>query len=380
MRTWVLLAFVLQIAVAARVDAQSRVNLKFTGQASAVGSWSPNNTLDLFGGARYIPNLNLGVPLKEGRALDFEAAANFSGSLLGHPFDTLSANGDISPYRLWGRYTGKQFELRAGLQKIDFGSSTLLRPLQWFNQIDPRDPLQLTNGVYGVLTKYYFANNANIWLWGLYGNPKQRGYDLTETYDKHPEFGGRFQYPTPNGEIALSYHHRTADSRNLLGPTARQIIPEDRFGLDGKWDLTVGLWFEATHVLKSRNMGLFTNQTLLNLGLDYTFGIGNGLHVVGEHLLSAADQNAFQFSNTAHVSAASASYPLGLWDTLSGMAYYSWSTETVTFFLNYEHQFKRITGYLMAYYNPDSQQGIIQNELVNQFSGPGIRLMLVYNH
>ena len=35
----------------------------------------------------------------------------------------------------------------------------------------------------------------------------------------------------------------------------------------------------------------------------------------------------------------------------------------------------------MAFYNPDTpQQGIQQNELVNQFAGPGIRLMLVYNH
>lgn len=380
MKLGVLLALLLQIILVIRLGAQTQTNLSFTGQASAAGSWSPNNTLDFFAGARYIPNLNYGIQLKEGRALDFEAAANFSGSLLGHPFDTLSAKGDISPYRLWARYTSKQFELRVGLQKIDFGSSTLLRPLQWFNQIDPRDPLQLTNGVYGLLAKYYFQNNANIWLWGLYGNPQQRGYDLTKTYNEHPELGGRFQYPTPNGEIALSYHHRTADSRNLLGPAAPQIIPEDRFGLDGKWDLTVGLWFEATHVLKSKNIGLFTNQTLLNVGLDYTFGIGSGLHVVAEHLLSATDQNAFQFKQTSHVSAGSLSYPLGLWDTVSGMAYYSWSAETITFFLNYQHQFKRITGYLMASYNPDTQQGIIQNELVNQFSGPSIRLMLVYNH
>merc|ERR1712127_1137306 len=103
-----------------------------------------------------------------------------------------------------------QFELRVGLQKIDFGSASLLRPIQWFNQIDPRDPLQLTNGVYGVLGRYYFLNNANIWLWTLYGNEKTRGFDALETNKKVPEFGGRIQYPTKKGEIALSYHHRSA--------------------------------------------------------------------------------------------------------------------------------------------------------------------------
>ena len=28
--------------------------------------------------------------------------------------------------------------------------------------IDPRDPLQLTNGVWGLLGRYYFMNNANL--------------------------------------------------------------------------------------------------------------------------------------------------------------------------------------------------------------------------
>jgi len=56
---------------------------------------------------------------------------------------------------MWIRLSTKQFELRAGLQKINFGSATLLRPLMWFDKIDPRDPLQLTDGVYALLARYY---------------------------------------------------------------------------------------------------------------------------------------------------------------------------------------------------------------------------------
>ena len=78
---------------------------------------------------------------------------------------------DISD--LLGRYEveanssliNKNIENRLGLQKIDFGSALLIRPLQWFNQIDPRDPLRLTNGVYGILFRQYFNDNSNIWLW-----------------------------------------------------------------------------------------------------------------------------------------------------------------------------------------------------------------------
>lgn len=355
-------------------------SFEFGGQLSLVGSYSPDNTLNFFAGGRYLPELSYGIPLGANKLLDFEASANISGSAFFRPFDTATTSGDVQPYRIWTRYTGKQFEVRAGLQKIAFGSATLLRPLQWFNQIDPRDPLQLTNGVYGLLGRYYFLNNANIWLWSLYGNEETRGFDTVSTYSNIPEFGGRIQYPTSRGEIALSYHHRTANSEDMNGIPSFDKIPEHRIGLDGKWDVTIGLWFEASHVHKSRELGTLTNQTLLTLGTDYTFGIGNGLNVTAEHLFSSYDREPFELANTSNVSALSLSYPLGLWDSLSFFTYYNWPTEDVTFFINYEHQFSKVTGYIMAFYNPSTQIGIQQNELVNNFSGPGLRLMVVYNH
>jgi hypothetical protein len=241
--------------------------------------------------------------------------------------------------------------------------------------------LGLTNGVYGILGRYYFLNNANIWVWGLYDNEKTRGFDAVKTYKKDPEFGGRVQYPVPKGELGLSFHHRTADSEGILGVPAFEKIPENRIALDGKWDVEIGLWFEASYIHKTENVGILTDQTLLNLGADYTFGIGNGLNVVAEHLIIAYDEDAFQFANNTQLTAFNLSYPLGLFDNLNALVYQDWTSNNTTFFMNYEHQFKKLTGYVMAYYNPDTQQGIQQNELVNNsFAGPGFRLMLVYNH
>ncbi|MEM6700546.1 MAG: hypothetical protein AAF599_19230, partial [Bacteroidota bacterium] len=262
--------------------AQNKV--EWDGQVSAIGSYSPANDLEAFIGVRYIPELNYGISLDTTKTLDFEASANLSSALLFDPFSEGEGNSSITPYRIWARYASKQFELRVGLQKIDFGSATLLRPIQWFNQIDPRDPLQLTNGVYGILGRYYFLNNANIWAWILYGNEKTRGFDAIETNRSIPEFGGRIQYPVSNGELALSYHHRTANTENLAFVPQFEEIPENRIGIDGKWDIGIGLWFEGSFVRKSKNVGIFTNQTLLNLGADYTFGLGNGLNVMTEHL------------------------------------------------------------------------------------------------
>jgi len=352
----------------------------FEGQVSAVGSYSPLAEHQGFIGARYIPEINYDIRIDSTKRFYIEASANISLSLLFPPFDSSSFKGSIQPYRVWVRYTSKQFELRMGLQKIDFGSATVLRPLQWFNQIDVRDPLQLTNGVYAMLGRYYFKNNANIWFWILYGNERARGFDVVKTNKWTPEFGGRFQHPVPKGEIALSYHHRTADSRNIPGVPSYQYIQEDRAALDGKWDVVVGLWFEAAYIHKYKNLGSLSDQTLLNAGIDYTFGIGNGFYVMAEHLMITADNKPFQFQNLTNVTALNLSYPFTMYDRLSCIASYNWVAKGASATLTYQHDFKKLTGYVMAYYNPKTPTGIQQNDLVNTFSGPGVRLMIVYNH
>ena len=372
----ILIAFLL-----ASLQAFGQDRLDFDGQFSAFGNYSPNNELEMFMGARYIPKLDYAIPMDSSKTLDFQVSANIFGASSFSPFYKNTSSGDIDPYRIWARYKGKQFEVRLGLQKIDFGVTTLLRPLQWFNQVDPRDPLGLTNGVYGALGRYYFLNNANIWVWGLYGNEKTRGFDAVKTYKYDPEFGGRVQYPVPKGELGLSFHHRTAATEGITGVPSFEKIPENRIAIDGKWDVEIGLWFEASYIHKTKEVGILTDQTLLNLGMDYTFGIGNGLNVVGEHLVIAYDAKAFQFTNNIQLTALSVTYPIGLFNNVSTVMYQDWTTHSFTFFMNFQHQFKNLTGYVMAYYNPDTQQGIQQNELVNNsFVGPGFRLMLVYNH
>lgn len=374
------LARILLLIMLWAMETYGQSNLEFSGQVSAYGNYSPESELDMSFGARYIPELEYKIPLDSLHALTFMASVNVFGSTDFSPFYKSTWQGDFDPYRIWARYTGERYEIRLGLQKMDFGSATLLRPLQWFNQIDPRDPLGLTNGVYGALGRYYFPNNANIWVWGLYGNEKPRGYDAVGTYKKDPEFGGRFQYPVPKGELAISYHHRTADATNILDEPSLEKIPEDRIGLDGKWDVTVGLWFETSYIHKHKDLGSLTNQTLLTLGTDYTFGIGNGLNVVLEHLITSFNRQTLQFSNNTNITAMSFSYPLGLSDNLSMFPYYDWEGNNFSFFFNFMHQFKKLTGYVMAYYNPDSQTVVQENELVSVAPGPGFRLMLVYNH
>ena len=369
---------ILLVCIFFQINAQS--TLEFDGQLSFISSYSPRESLEGFLGARYIPELNYNHQVDSSFQIDLEISLNMSAVINFHNFQEGMSDVNISPYRLWARYSADQFELRAGLQKIEFGSASILRPLQWFNQIDPRDPLQLTNGVYGLLGRYYFLNNANVWVWGLYGNERTRGFDFIPTNKWTPEFGGRIQYPVPKGEVGLTYHHRTADSRSLAFVPSFEKIPENRVGIDGKWDLGVGLWFEATHVFKEKELGTFKNQSSFNIGLDYTFGLGNGLSFIAEHMMLGSDEKAFEIQDPIHFTAMTMAYPIGFFDNLSAVVFYSWNTKDLTFFLNYQHSFSKFDAYLMAYYNPETSQGVQQNDLVYSFSGPGIRLMFVYNH
>lgn len=360
---------------------QAQDTLAFKGQLSGWLHYNSENKFNTWSGGRYIPQLNYTCPLKNNHQLDWEASANVFGTLGTTGSNSLSSDGRIKPYRMWGRYSARQFEFRVGLQKINFGSASLLRPLMWFDQVDPRDPLKLTDGVWGSLARYYFLNNANVWIWGLYGNENPKGWEAVKSNTTIPEFGGRFQVPMSRGEAALSYHHRIADSRDLDDSLYHYAkIPENRIGFDVRFDRIVGCWLEASWVTKSKKMGMLTNQEILNLGMDYTFGLGNGLNATFEQLFAAYDEKAFEFSKSVSFSLLNLNYPIGLFDHISLVVYYDWRNKTSYNFINWQKQLNKVSFYVMGYINPANYTIPTQESGKNFYAGSGIQLMLVYNY
>jgi hypothetical protein len=354
--------------------------LIFKGQISAYTHYNPTNDLQLWTGARYIPQLNYNISVPKKRLIDFEASANIYGNVGLEP-GQFEADGNIKPYRAWARYSGEQFEVRLGLQKINFGSAMMLRPLMWFDQLDPRDPLQLTDGVWGLLGRYYFLNNANLWIWSLWCNKDPKMWETAKTIQKYPELGGRFQSPLAGGESAFTYHFRIADTRGFAMPSiADEEVAENRFGIDGKWDLGVGLWFEAVWITKSRNIGILTNQQIFNAGVDYTFGIGNGLNVVFEQLAFSSGLKPFSFSANYWFSGLAATYPPSIFDNLHAIIYFDWMTKSFYNFINWGKQFNKFDFNLMAYWNPENYNMPAQNTDRMLYGGKGLQLMVVYNH
>ncbi len=356
-------------------------SLIFKGQLSGWMHYNPENNLALWTGLRYIPQLNYAYLFKNKQQIDLEALANIFGSFGSNLSDSVSIDGKIKAYRIWMRYSGKQFELRAGLQKINFGSAMILRPLMWFDEMDPRDPLNLTDGVWGILGRYYFLNNANIWLWALYGNEEPRGWEIAKRNKKFPEYGGRIQFPLALSEIGLSFHHQNLDMSSFNGLIMPlENVIENKMGFDIKIDWHIGLWFEGVWSAKNADVSMFKNQEMMTFGMDYTFGVGNGLYLVMEHLTMANDERAFAFENTSNFTATSISYPVGIFDNLSAIFYYDWTNNSVYNFVNWQKQFTNFSFYLMGYWNPINSNLPTSGGATNLFGGKGIQIMLIFNH
>lgn len=359
---------------------QESTPLSFHGQASFWTNIHLDSDIPLKAGVRYIPQVNLRLMEQGNHEIDLELSANINGNTL-LSLDSNEYSGNIKPYRIWLRYSTTQFEIRAGLQKINFGSAHMLRPLMWFDQMDPRDPLQLTDGVWSLLARYYFTNNVNIWLWGLFGNEGPKTWEIGTTPPRSPEFGGRFQMPIPSGEAAISFHHRESDMTDFgFFLEQADYVPENRLGVDARWDVEIGLWAEGAWIHKSENIGMFTHQKIFNVGADYTFSLGNGITAATEQLLYSMDEKALQFDNINHLTALSFSYPAGIFDNISTILYFDWKQNNIYSFLNWQHQLDRMSFYLMAFWNPQTFSLPQQNEATQLFSGKGFQLMLVYNH
>jgi hypothetical protein len=352
-----------------------------SGQVIGWGTLNPTETLKIQGGLRYIPQFNAEIPLG-GLKLEAEASVNAWGNTTYVRNDSTQYDANLTPYRIWVKLSGDQFEVRAGLQKINFGSASMLRPLMWFDRIDPRDPLQLTDGVYGLLGRYYFLNNANIWLWGLYGNNELKGLEQIPTKENSIEYGGRVQLPVFTGEVGLTYHHRANDPDQVLpaGMGTGEYFPENRYALDAKFDLGVGAWVEGTLTTQDIDVLPTDNIAILNAGLDYTFGLGTGLHVMGEGFWYMAGEDPFARDQEILFGGLSLNYNIGLIHSISGIVFYDFTNESIYRFINWSVTFDRWSFYTMAFWNPTDYKLFNLQQDAGLFSGAGFQLMAVFNY
>ena len=370
-------AFMGVLLVPGTLNSQS---LGFKGQAIGWTTLNPAEPFQAQAGLRYIPELSFSLPAGKYN-IDGEFSANLWASGT-HANDSMTLEKQLSPYRMWMRFSGDQFELRAGLQKINFGSAQMFRPLMWFDRIDPRDPLQLTDGVYSLLARYYFLNNANIWLWGLYGDDKIKGWEIIPSKKNSIEYGGRVQLPLFTGEIAATYHHRTADPGPVLpdSVTLGETSPENRIALDAKMDLGVGLWIEVALSQQDFSFTDLNYKSMLNAGMDYTFNLGNGVNLMTEAFGYLQGEQPFAADQKLLFGLLSASYPVNIIHNVSAMLFYDFTNNNLYRFINWSVAYDRWSFYIMGFWNPDTYKLYNVDPRTSLYGGWGFQLMAVFNH
>ena len=353
---------------------------------SQVSTWlvaGPGEPASTVAGIRYLPALTFDTPAGGERRIDLELSPNlFATGTLQGPGPNLAR---ARPYRAWARFKTPRYEGRVGLQKINFGSATLLRPLMWFDSVDPRDPLQITDGVYAGLFRYYLPNRATVWTWGLYGNTSLRGWDAYATRARRPEVGGRIEIPAPRGQVAITTHHRSVDIAHLApGATGdARGTPEHRYALDGKWDVGIGLWAEGTWTRLADSPAGARDQMTFNVGADYTFDVGSGLYVLGEFAQlgrPAVAEPGPAFRLVAFL----ARYPLGLLDSLSAIVYVDATRHSAYRFVSWQRTYDRWQFHAMGFWNPADaalQPGSGDRPIGRSpLGGRGLQVMAVFNH
>ncbi len=357
--------FVFLLFIPGYLGAQS-VSLQGTLSGWLTATQEPNL------GFRYLPEMRVSQSIAREKTIDAEIAINSYALFPLQSPREVENNSDLKLYRWWMRYSAAGLETRIGLQKINFGPAKIMRTLMWFDRIDIRDPLKLTDGVYAILGRYYFLNNANIWIWGLYGNDSLKGLEFVETDDTHPEVGGRYQFPVPRGEFSFTYHRRQIDHADWNKEMTSTMTDglENRYALDGNWDIGIGLWFEASVGEIKINNTTQMRQDNLTIGSDYTFH--PGIHLLYEHFLQSTDLKEEDIDETNNFSALSIDYNFGIIDTITIIAYYDWNSEKNYSYLNWQRTYDNWKINLLGFSN--------SKDSANTFSGEGLQCMVTYNY
>ena len=352
----------------------SAIEMDLEGQLSGLLIESDiNNQWENSAGIRYIPDLDISHQIDNDTAIDSEISLNMFSSAGSGPYED---NSDIDLYRADIRYTTTRTETRLGLQKINFGPAVILRSLKWFDRLDPADPLQLTDGVYALRFRYVARNNSSFWAWCLYGNDDPKGYEILPSASDNIEAGGRIQTPILSGDIGFTFHTRIVDSTDFNIPEFR----ENRFALDGRWDVGIGLWFEGLFQEQKTGYIPYKWTKRITLGADYTFDIGSGLYLLAEHMATSVSEKMLKWQEDYHISAFQLRYSIGIMDSISAIGYYSWEQDKFSQHITWMRTYDNFIFNVSLFNYPETSTDFYGESQSTIMGGRGIQIMVIYNH
>lgn len=213
----------------------------------------------------------------EGWNLDYELSAD--AKLADGPSEQASFNreSDLDFFRAWLRLDNGSTKIRGGRQKILFGAGAIYRPLGFFDTRDVTGVVPETRGVDGVRATHFFDETTSLEGWMVPGN--KDGNVIT---------GLRWEGLVGGMETGavLQYHPQT-DLDDL--PDFSQESTQLGYYFKGEYE--IGYWNESRLDVERIN-GQHSLRFDTVLGVDYTFNIGEGLHVLAEYFVTTRGENS----------------------------------------------------------------------------------------
>lgn len=294
----------------------------------------------------YQPNLSLSLWTKSGMKLDTQQIVKQTNSVswLDSKWE---GEIDLELYRSLIRFSDLNYELRLGLQQLNFGQALILRPLQWFDNIDPREESRDSDGVYAFLAKKYFLNNANLWGWIILDDDGFSDDYSRSNFRKNLEYGGRWQFPLAASETGFSLHHKRLEES--------EFSRETKLGFDIRRDIVLGVWTETNlSIYHDEHENSYAN--LLTVGADYTISVGNGLYLLMENLFVSDIKRTGYLPDKAKSLALQVQYPLNLFDSMQSIATYDWQLKHYNLFFSYGRSYDYLSLYLNLYWNEEEER------------------------
>ncbi len=200
--------------------------------------------------------------------LDYELSADAKQADGPSVESRLRRETDVDFFRAWLRLDSGNFKIRGGRQKILFGAGTIYRPLGFFDTRNVTGVVPQTRGVDGFRSTWFVtpfsflegwlvpAKKDNSFITGMRG----------ETLIADMEVGVAFQY------------HPRSDLKDLAGFDQKMF----QLGYHLKGEREFGFWNESRMDIEMQSAVRFDTV----FGMDYTFNLGEGLHVLLEYFLT----------------------------------------------------------------------------------------------
>lgn len=181
---------------------------------------------------------------------------------------------DAELFRGWVRYEKGDFKMRGGRQQILFGAANLFRPLGFFDTRVISGIIPLTRGVDAVRSTYYLSDISSVQGWAVHArNDEEFIYGVR----------GEGNFGPVEAGVVAQYHPVTE-----LDFLADYNLEMAQLGYHVKGEKIIGFWNESRLDVQTDQPGDPIRFDTV-FGVDYTFNVGQGLHVLLEYFLRAQE-------------------------------------------------------------------------------------------